>query len=104
MAACTGYFWMMQKRMIPSAVIALAVVSATSATAGEAKPAGNLPGVGGSYAIVKPAPAAPAAQPEQSEGADGRGTTFQAGNFQVTVTGSISVEIGFGKRTPGGRR
>lgn len=105
----------MLKRTIFSAAVALAV-SATSGAAGEAKPAGaqsgaqsgdqsgDLPGVTGGYAIVRPAPAATTTEAERTAVGGGRGTTFRVGDFDVTVSGSISVEIGFGQRPPGGRR
>jgi hypothetical protein len=91
-------------RAIHLAMFALALsVPASGAGAGEAKPDNGLPGVSGGYAIVAPAP------PRREDDADGekgegRGTSFQAGAFEVTVTGSVSVEIGLGHRPAGGRR
>lgn len=79
------------------------VLCVPASGAGERKPENGLPGVAGGHAIVAPAPPHP--QDETgSERSEGRGMTFRAGAFEVTVTGSVSVEIGFGERPAGVRR
>lgn len=81
---------------------ALAALLAGTALAAHAESAAKtktgLPGVNAGHAIVSPAP------PPPEDAAEGRGTTFRMGDFDVTVTGSISVELGFGRRPVGGRR
>lgn len=81
---------------------ALAALLAGTALAAHAESAAKtktgLPGVNAGHAIVSPAP------PPPEDAAAGRGTTFRMGDFDVTVTGSISVELGFGRRPVGGRR
>ncbi len=71
---------------------------------GAAKAKTGLPGVTGGHAIVSPAPPKPEQTVAASEKSGGRGTTFKMGDFEVTVTGSISVEVGFGQRPAGLRR
>jgi len=90
----------MSIRAFPLAMLALGL-SVPASGAGEARPGNGLPGVSGSYAIVAPPRPQDDADVEKTEG---RGVTFQAGDFEVTVTGSISVEIGFGDRPTGVRR
>lgn len=92
-------------------LLAVLAVACAAVPAGAGDAAGvktGLPGVTGGYAIVTPMPDPPSApspaEDPAAKNAGGRGMTFQAGNFEVTVTGSVAVEIGFGKRPPGGRR
>ncbi|HHZ10986.1 MAG TPA: hypothetical protein GX405_19640 [Rhizobiales bacterium] len=92
----------MKPRILSTVFLSVALV-APPAVAGDTKPGNGLPGVVGGHAVVTPMPS----QPEDSAGgekADGRGMTFQAGDFEVTVTGSVSVEIGVGERPEGLRR
>lgn len=92
----------MTNRAILLAALALAL-SAPASGAGEQKSESALPGVAGGYAIVAPPPQHPQ-EDSGAEKAEGRGMTFQAGSFEVTVTGSVSVEVGFGNRPAGVRR
>ena len=48
----------------------------------------TLPGVEGKYSIVAPAPE-PLEEPRA-----GDGTTFRAGNWDVTISGHVSVQVG----------
>lgn len=64
-----------------------------------AKPASErLPGVENEYSIVKPAPE-PLEAPSEPNG-----YTFKAGNTDIRISGSVSVEVGFGDRWPGQER
>ena len=85
-----------------AAVLAGAAVPAQAE--GAAKPKNSLPGVERGHAIVSPAQPRPEEAAAASEKSGGRGTTFKMGDFEVTVTGSISVEVGFGQRPAGERR
>lgn len=55
----------------------------------------KLPGVEKEYNIVKPAPE-PLEAPSEANG-----YTFKAGNTDIRISGSVSVEIGFGNSRPG---
>lgn len=93
----------MYPRILHLAFLPVAL-AALPAGAGETKPGNGLPGVVGGHAVVAPIPPRPDDDAAGGEKAAGRGATFQAGDFEVTVTGSVSVEIGFGKRPEGLRR
>ena len=78
--------------MRPSHIVsalALALAGGFPALADEAKDgkAASLPGVTGDYSIVAPAP-----EP-MDEPRDGA-TTFKAGNWDVTVSGYVSAQVG----------
>jgi len=96
--------------MLPRPLLAPAFAAALAGTAlaahadGAAKTKTGLPGVEAGRAIVSPAPPPPEETSVQGGNAEGRGTTFRMGDFEVTVTGSILVEFGFGDRPAGGRR
>jgi hypothetical protein len=91
--------------LLAPALAALLASTALAAHAeGAAKTKTGLPGVNAGHAIVSPAPPPPEDAVEGRGNAEGRGTTFRMGDFDVTVTGSISVELGFGRRPVGGRR
>ncbi|BCH32896.1 hypothetical protein MesoLjLc_48260 [Mesorhizobium sp. L-8-10] len=55
----------------------------------------KLPGVEGAYSIVAPAP-----EPLEAP-SEGGGYTFKAGNTDIRISGSVSVEIGFGPEIAG---
>lgn len=100
-----------RKHSLPMALAAgLLLAALLPATAGELDGNNGLPGVSGGYAIVKPKPEPHPDEPpvprhpRDDDGSDtGRGMTFQAGDFEVNVSGSVSVEIGFGERQRGDR-
>lgn len=74
-------------RLLGAALI-LALGATVSALADDdKKPAAALPGVEGAYSIVTPA----AEEPEAPE-ADGK--TIKAGNWELTVSGYVWVQVG----------
>lgn len=76
------------------AVLALVVVTASAAFAGEAgkQAAKPLPGVKGGYSIVKPV--APQPEPDGYDPATGR--QFKVGDMDVRISGSVIVDVGAG--------
>jgi hypothetical protein len=82
---------MMRKPILPclAALFAMPFIAAVAAEAAERA----LPGVEKPEPIVKPLPPEP-----DSEAAD-RGT-FKVGNFDVKVSGSVTVDIGVGPVKP----
>ncbi len=65
-----------------------------------AKPASDtLPGVEKDYSIVAPAP-----EPLDAPLEAANGYTFKAGNTDIRISGSVSVEVGFGDPRPGRER
>jgi hypothetical protein len=70
----------------------LSLLLAGPLVAGE-KPPPGLPGVDGTYQIVKPTPP----QPEPDETAP---VSRQHGRWDVTISGEFTVDIGAGKLPP----
>lgn len=77
-------------------LVALVLVLATPAFAGQSSDA--LPGVKGDYSIVTPAP-----EPMEAPTAPDDGT-FKVGDWDVRISGSVSVEIGTGTSRQGGQQ
>ncbi|MDP3896804.1 MAG: hypothetical protein Q8Q62_09015 [Mesorhizobium sp.] len=71
-----------------AATLLLAVAAAPLALAkDDKKPAAPLPGVEGNYSIVTPA-----AEPPEAEEGDGK--TIKAGNWELTISGYVWVQVG----------
>jgi hypothetical protein len=88
-------------RFVPTALfLATMLAAVSSAVAGEngAVASKDLPGVDKSYSIVMPP------KPEPDQEADGNPLKRRIGNWDVTVSGSVSVELGFGERPENRRR
>lgn len=83
----------------PSRFLTIAVLlcAAVPLHAGEKRPAEALPGVSENAGKSLP----PRAEPEERPDADG---WMRIGNWEVRISGSISYEIGFGGREPGGKK
>lgn len=81
-------------RLVP--LVALVFALATPAFADQSS--GVLPGVKGDYSIVAPAP-----EPMEAPAAPDDGT-FKVGDWDVRISGSVSVEIGTGSSREGGQQ
>jgi len=82
-------------RRIPHGALLIAALLVVEPLAAAEKPSSNppLPGVEGSYRIVKPVPAA---DPDDAQStADNK-----YGRWDVTISGTISVDVGVGKLPP----
>ena len=77
-------------RLLGSIALASCLVSSALAAdeASRRDAVEQLPGVEGKYSIVAPAPE-PLEEPRA-----GDGTTFRAGNWDVTISGHVSVQVG----------
>ena len=85
---------------LPSALLLAAGASLafpSAATAGQDRP-GDLPGVEASHSVVTILPPEPET-PDQHQ----RGKSFKVGDWDVTISGSVSVEFGTGRSPEGGR-
>lgn len=90
---------MRPKNMLPLLLIAAgaSLVFAADAAAGQDQPA-QLPGVEASHSVVTTLPPEPET-PDQHQ----RGKSFKVGDWDVTISGSVSVEFGTGRSPEGGR-
>lgn len=71
------------------AVAATLVAVTTSALAADRQATSTLPGVKGDYRIVRPAP-------EPGGDTSGDGETMRIGDWDVTVSGSITIDVSAG--------
>ena len=85
----------MSQALLLAAGASLAFTSA--ATAGQDRP-GDLPGVEATHSVVTTLPPEPET-PDPYQ----RGRSFKVGDWDVTISGSVSVEFGTGRTPEGGR-
>lgn len=77
----------MMLRATPFHALAILALATAPSLADERKPDASLPGVDGSYSLVAPAPEPDDPSPETS------GTT-RVGNWELTVSGYVWVQVG----------
>jgi hypothetical protein len=77
--------------LFPAAVVA-ALLAAAPGLAEEAKPQSALPGVDGTYSIVTPEPDEPAAKEDGP---------VKVGQWELTVSGYVWVQVGSGSHGDG---
>ncbi|WP_315920180.1 hypothetical protein [Mesorhizobium sp. SP-1A] len=77
------------KGCIAAIIIASAPGVAFAGNSQQPRSSGSLPGVDGSYRIVKPLP-----EPDEPDAATGN--RFRIGNMDVRVSGSVIVDVGAG--------
>jgi hypothetical protein len=90
---------MTTSRLLRFAAVGMVTCLLTFPASAEQRPtepaSDTLPGVEDGYSIVTPAP-----EPLEAP-SEGGGYTLKAGNTDIRISGSVSVEIGFGSQPPG---
>lgn len=84
-------------RSLASLALSVPVLFAASSgtvLAGEKQPKSDLPGVDGTYSIVKPAPPEPEPEQRSTE------SELAPGQWDVTVSGTITFDVTTGKLPP----
>jgi hypothetical protein len=89
----------MRPNLLPALLLApgASLAFTAAATAGQDRP-GDLPGVEATHSVVTTLPPEPEA-PDPHR----RGRSFKVGDWDVTISGSVSVEFGTGRMPEGGR-
>jgi len=92
--ACGAFrVYVYSMRLLDKIAVALAATAALAAVANPAWTAEKLPGVSEDHSIVKPLP-------EPVDGAPQDGDSIKVGDWDVKISGSVTIDIGTGNLPP----